>query len=576
MQFRYFILYFLSYNLSFICAQNREIDSLQILINQIDTQKFATLTLRIDLYEKLTQAKMKISRREGMDSDLTTLGELYRAAHDTLSYISVIYLNKAVWLSRFKTEIGSALVYYQRYINAIQKAGKMDSINPFVYIDIGNLYYQLNIWESAQRYYQLAEQAFANTKDLKALSTVYNNFAFVAQKQKNWDTAFYYNQKATALSQELADTMVLAYCYSVAGRIQQQQEEYTLSKHFYLKAAELSRIEEKKYSNSFLGYLQMPPYLCFRIAECFYEENLLQNSSFYLDSAQLFMKNHNLEYEEINNKIADLRVKILIQQADYQAAIQLANEKIRLMLPNDTITICLFMYENLYNIYRKIAQTDKMNEFGFKLYQLKDATQKSLYDEKLLMTNNLVLQLQNQQTIDNQYLTIENQRFTAQKEAQIRFYLWLALFLVLIILTIIAYSVFYLRRQNKLIKKYSTELENSNKDKELLLSVIGHDVRSPFQSIFNNIDQMYSYFDAAKQSPILQKLAQAKKSAEQVFVLLDNLLQWVLLQKQQLKPKDEEINLTDLWQELKTLFANMSLLEHLRVEIAPEIGRAHV
>ncbi len=562
------LLYLFTLFISHSFATNRQIDSLQNLINQLDTNDKTTLKLQIELRESLIQAKISNGLIENMDSDLASLGRCHLAMKDNLSYLNTVFLTKALWQSKFTQEMGNALINYQKYFAEMQKINKTDSINPYVYIDLGNLYLRLEIKESAWRYYELAEQVFKQKNNQEALATVYNNLVQVAIAQKRWDTVAVYTQKAIEMSQQIKDTVLLIAAYVTGATAYHIKRDYEQAIQLGLLALELVKTEGIEQQKSFKHYVRMPYSICLHLIKCYYELDSLDKCRIYLDMSNYFVNKYDLPAAI---SLAYWEVKILMKEQKWRAAADSAHFYLKQNYYTDTLRLRLLMYENLYEIYQQLNQKDKVNEFGYKLYKLKFENQTNLYDEKLLMTNNLVLQLQNEQTINLQQTTIATQQLNAQKDAQVRFYLWLALGLAALVLLVIVYSAFRLNQQHELIKKYSTELENSNRDKELLLSVIGHDVRSPFQSIFNNIDQVYTYFDVAKQSPVLQKLAQAKKSAEQVFVLLDNLLQWVVLQKQQINPQEEQVNLNGLLQELHQLFTNMNLLEHLRLDITEQL-----
>ncbi|WP_158275628.1 PAS domain-containing sensor histidine kinase [Marinilabilia rubra] len=76
-------------------------------------------------------------------------------------------------------------------------------------------------------------------------------------------------------------------------------------------------------------------------------------------------------------------------------------------------------------------------------------------------------------------------------------------------------------------------LSQLNAEKDRLLSVIAHDLRSPFSSILGLIGLMHERFDRMQPEYIKELLGALNKSTNSFYTLLENLLEWSRIQRGQ-------------------------------------------
>jgi signal transduction histidine kinase len=100
-------------------------------------------------------------------------------------------------------------------------------------------------------------------------------------------------------------------------------------------------------------------------------------------------------------------------------------------------------------------------------------------------------------------------------------------------------------KQTKVLQEKTATLEKLNSTKDKLFSVIGHDLRSPFNSILGYskllINKRHEY-DADKLDYFLKNI---NTTAENTLILLDNLLCWARSQTGQIKYQPEATRLED-------------------------------
>ncbi len=113
------------------------------------------------------------------------------------------------------------------------------------------------------------------------------------------------------------------------------------------------------------------------------------------------------------------------------------------------------------------------------------------------------------------------------------------------------------------VKRRTEELENLNKTKDRLFSIIGHDLKSPISAL-EGIAELFQYYNKEGKLSKLKDLGpKISYTAKNVNQLLDNLLNWSMSQQQGLICSPQDINLYQLIQEVQHLFND--LLESKRI-----------
>lgn len=87
------------------------------------------------------------------------------------------------------------------------------------------------------------------------------------------------------------------------------------------------------------------------------------------------------------------------------------------------------------------------------------------------------------------------------------------------------------QRAEEEINRQNEALRTLNSEKDHLFSIIAHDLRSPFTAILGlteMISEEYDIMDASEMKGILKEL---HKSASNLYILLDNLLEWTMVRR---------------------------------------------
>lgn len=216
----------------------------------------------------------------------------------------------------------------------------------------------------------------------------------------------------------------------------------------------------------------------------------------------------------------------------------------------------VIIYYNLGTTYISLNRLDKAESYFFKSYQLtrKENKIKALPDleklaeiselrkdyKKALMYNKQFIVLKDSLTKtenDKAFLDLEKKYETSQKEAKIKAlqqeqslansrnnaYLGIVIMLALLLIGAIVSIL--------VINNTKQKVDKANKERDRLFSIVAHDLRSPasnLRRITSTIQYVFKKNDIKAQQQLSHSIEQAAMS---LYSLVDNMLNWSLLQQ---------------------------------------------
>jgi PAS domain S-box-containing protein len=102
------------------------------------------------------------------------------------------------------------------------------------------------------------------------------------------------------------------------------------------------------------------------------------------------------------------------------------------------------------------------------------------------------------------------------------------------------------------IEEQNAELTKLNNDKDRFLSILAHDLKSPFGSILGFIDLLVNNYNGYDASEIEEIISTIQKSAHRTFNLLEDLLQWINARSGKLISVPQDLNFYDICEEIIT------------------------
>jgi signal transduction histidine kinase len=367
--------------------------------------------------------------------------------------------------------------------------------------------------------------SFDNIMAPKQKATIQSNMAFAYMKQEKYDSAKIYFQTAFAKQEELKDYPKLIYTFDGLAKLSMRQGNYPQAVEYAQKGLAMAQQAKR---TVVIKELSETLYLAYKgnkqsdkALEHYEVYKQIQDSLFTVDKAKAIA---NLEAKDELRRKQDA-FTLLEKDKNLEIA-QERNQKLALEKRREATELIT------------LAKQEKDKRKQDSLYNL--AQQKQLEADKFLAES---------KTQKLQILQAKE-----AKDAQQRvLYVVLAGLAIALFLAYLAYRSRQAEKrakneveaQKEEITIQAKQLETANKTKDQLFSIIAHDLRSPMMA-FQGLNKQIKFF-LAKDRP--EKLAQLgeniEKASTRLNSLLDNLLQWAMLQKQVIRTNPQLIDLQE-------------------------------
>ncbi len=395
--------------------------------------------------------------------------------------------------------------------------------------NIGELYReQLENLDMAKKHFFMAIELNREINADYQLSKNYNNLGLCFKNSGQYDSAIFYLRKALLLKKGFGDAGGIAICHYNIGDFFLQQGDYNQAIGHYDTTLAVSRANGIE-----LGY--------------FYSYGGL-----------------GLAYQKLGN---------MTKAEDYLLKAKDLGEKL------NTFDLRISGYRMLYEFYKDIQnyksamnwleQEKKIQDSVNVSFRNRNFAQlRTIYEKELSDSENRVLKAQ--QTEDQARLA------AAQKSR----YLYLMLVIGLLILTGIL-LVAYRQRQIRLsiqennnsqlelhltqLKEQQAQLDEMNQMKNRILSVLGHDLRSPLTSILGFIHILQ--LSEIKDPDLNEVVKHLKTDTEMTLKTLENILAWSRLQMQEKSLHQTVIELVPFIEELMALFESSARLKQIELQV---------
>lgn len=358
---------------------------------------------------------------------------------------------------------------------------------------IGLLHKDLKNFDLAEEYFLKSLKIWQQEKNEEGLSNTYNNLGIVYDEKKDAQKALEYYSKSLELSKKLEDLKGIAVAYNNIGYLSIRINQIDAGIDSYLKSIKISHDlnDIESYLNTYNN-----------IAIAYLKKNNIEKSEEYV----------NLVLKEFD-KVKDLA----IIQETYKILSNINSKKGNFKKAFEYKTIELAYNDTLYTQ----QQTSNIIEM-----QTRFETEAKEREIQILKKDNDIKQLE-----------FERQRFFQR-------ILIIISILFLIILAGGAMSLRLIRRSNKLLEQKNIEFENANiklieseknlrelnATKDKLFSIIAHDLKNPFNALMGFSDLLDKNYNFLSEEERKEYIGVVSDSTQNLYKLLDNLLQWTRTQ----------------------------------------------
>lgn len=454
-------------------------------------------------------------------------------------------------LSHLKSNYDSALYYdlltLKKYHELNDSIGIALSLN-----SVGEDYFDRELYSQAYDYYYKSLTFAHKINDSLTMAISTYNIGRVLKEQGYYERALVYIDSALEMSKKIGDEEGIAYSHFDIGDIYLELNRYNDARSKLNSALELSNT---------LEYYMLIPQVYNKLGHLNYKLNNHAESITNFEEALNYNKrlNNKLGIGESYFGLGTVYSAI----GDYNRAEEYFKECMTLANKIQSSALKAKCYLGLSNLFESKGQVGLALDY-FKKYK---GVEDSLYTSK---KSEQLAQLQIEHATEQRDLEIN---LLNQKQVQQRAEIEQEEFIRNVLVVIVAFFVILLvtlyrnsnrrRKMNKLLIHQQQELEQQraelielNKVKDKFFSIISHDLRSPI----NNLAGMSALLKDGNlnKDETITISNSIQKQLKHASKLLDNLMDWVLLQSNEIKLKKENINLRMLIEDNLEYFAEIN------------------
>jgi signal transduction histidine kinase len=463
-----------------------------------------------------------------------------------LNYMGVAYDKK-----------GEPINAYDKYTQAFKLAEQQQDSNQIAYShnNIGRLLSEQGIHAKALDYFIKAKRLFENLKDSSGLAYVHQSIGRIHSAQRDFRKARESFREAYDLRVKLGNTRDIMAALVLLGDLSQESGEVNQSLHYFLKADSAGRVINDRIN---LAEIQI-----------FLAKNYLAKGQ--LDSAQI-LSAEGLQVIASQNAMRTLPEALLVRgqvMAAMKKNTEARNFYVKALELAERTKELEVKLRGHYLLWKLSEQLGNKSE-GILHYNQYLVIQDSLKD--LEVTRNLErLQFE----IEIQKRDLENQLARARDEATIQAARWQNIILSIVtVFTVI--MIFVLWRNNKKKQEINQKLviqnhrlEELNHEKDTLMNIVAHDLKSPL----NRINGLVHLVEIDRAPESLHKYVEIiKKTTQSGLTLIADLLDLNAVSETSLRPHIKHVEVHNLVDEKIETYREAAQAKNITiVKLNPDI-----
>jgi len=463
-------------------------------------------------------------------------------------------LSQAGFLATIKGDHSSAMRYDNEGLQLDISVGDSTSIAESLN-NLGNDYIELGKYDEAYYYFTQSYRVARAISDSLKMTVAIFNIGTVLTELGQYDLALDHFRVSADISKVINDLDGISFYQDAIGDVYLRKKEYAKSEEFLQKA--LKSIRERNLT-------VIEPKALKHLAQLAFELNDPDQALAYYDTASMLYRFASNEFgvAEVNLGIS----KILIDQERFNEAQGLIERSLE--------TAKNFNAERMeIDCYRQLSElAEKKEDFKSALAYHKNFTQleDSLFSQEMvekIFQDQLRFQTE---TKDFEIAALSKAKTQQDTELRRQEFLSNILVVVMALTAILLFTVYRSGQRRKRInnlliehqeeiKKRSIELEQLNQVKDKFFSIISHDLRSPINALYGLLNLVDN--KQISQDEFVKLTHELKIQFNHTRTLINNLLDWALLQMDKLKIQPEKIELASIVDQNFKLLSSLHLKE---------------
>lgn len=445
------------------------------------------------------------------------------------------------------------------------------------YQNIGGLYAISGDYSSALRYDNMALQTSLENRDSANLSTDYNNVANDYYDLGEYDEAYFYFTQSYRVARAIDDSLRMAIALHNVGRVFKELGQYDRAlEHLNLSLAMSRRVNDlegvpyaldeigdvllrkQEYDSALKVLLRslsltraqnvhaLEPRTLTKLATVHLNAAHYENALAYYDTTYALHKRTRNEFGIAEVELG--RGLVYMKQGKFDPAMEAINRSLQLAKRSNARTLEIRGYNTLSALYEQRGDYKQSLAYFKQFKQLED----SLFSQDMqakLLRDQIRFETEEKDTeiaALNQEGSLKDD--TIKKQEFVRNILVVVMALSVILLATVYRSGQRRRQINMLLLRHqqemetrSEELERLNEVKDKFFSIISHDLRSPINALAGLLDLLDR--GAVKPEELSRHIHELKSRFNHTRTLLNNLLDWTLLQMDKLSLQPTRIDL---------------------------------
>ncbi|MBN1650375.1 MAG: hypothetical protein JW857_03550 [Bacteroidales bacterium] len=362
------------------------------------------------------------------------------------------------------------------------------------------------------------------------------------------------------LARQNNDTSSMVYSLSALGNVALEEDDNNAANDYLLESMKLALLSNDTYMLSFLSS---------SIAKLKINQQKYNEAQAYLDRAYNYDRILNSPESSINTKI--IQAQLFAETQRTQKAIELLLLILDEAQKIQSVENYRYSLETLSEVYEKRKDYENALRFHRLIDQIEDSLNLTSTLEKFV---NQELEFEQEkieriQQLETEKATLEHQ----SKLKETRYIAILAIFTTVVFL-VISFLFYFLsksrsrrakifERKNRIIEKNSQELrvtvaklrqltdelDIANTTKSKLFSIIGYDLKNPFNVILGYANELMTDEPEDKETRQIfyQRIV---KSSNQLVEMINTLLEWAMAQSGKIAYMPELVNITKVLNEV--------------------------
>ena len=585
-------------------SQLANIDSLEQVVENND---FENETEKIKVINTLASAYMKSKPKPRYDDAIAlSLREEKTFTFEASNHILALFYGKLAtsfsYQNTYSNKLDSkenAVFYYEKAI-PYAEADKDSSLLASIIMGAADiiLYDEPT---KAFSYYQKATKIYELNKRYKDLMSCYTGLCTSLSVMGRMDEALVYSRKALDIMPKIDDANYVVYTclsigllYSNAGKheysedlfqqaydvsIKAKQDDFIFNSLIYLAG---NTVKKEKPSTKELAKAKTQLDECLVFFTKVNDENLLQ----HLNSYYVYYYRHLKDYKKALES-SNTYMKYMLKIGDKERTGIAYSLHGSVHKENNQPDSAIVYFEKVVELAKESSNDILLTEAYLSLYETakeqKNFEQALVYHENYSMHHDTIYNQKLQKIIGTEGVRLDiagekKARKTAEFEAQLlssRNQLYGAIALgLLAILLIGGYLFRQLQKTRKQLENQNLQLSQLNATKDKFFGIIAHDIRSPITAL-DSVGEQMTYYLSTNNTKKLQRLGnRIDVTAKRLSSLLDNLLNWALLQTGMIPYHPNSLNLKETADEVLALYTplaetkKINLVNNISAELA--------